>query len=78
MKINSVIRCKAPAQPSVYIKVHILTLYPFHFLKLCPLSNVPLSEGQDGTDWEHLESRKKFLTPLKLISLSLSLSLSSF
>jgi hypothetical protein len=53
-KLISIIRSNAPAQlvSSAHNKIHFQTLYPFYFLELYPLSNVPLPEGQAGTAWE--------------------------
>jgi hypothetical protein len=63
--------------------LHILTLYPFHFLKVYLLSNVPLARRQMGTAWEPTKLEKLFLSPssqnvvcLTILPMPFSLSLS--
>jgi hypothetical protein len=51
---NSFLHSIAPAQflSSAHKKVHIPTLYLFHFLRLYPLLDVLLLEGRAATAWE--------------------------
>jgi hypothetical protein len=55
-KLFPFIHSRIPPQfpSSAYNKVHIQTLYLFHFLKLYPPPEFPLPEGRPGTAWEHL------------------------
>jgi hypothetical protein len=45
---------------------------PFRFLKLHPLSNIPLPERQAGTAWEPSKQKKKFLPPSNVVSFTIS------
>jgi hypothetical protein len=64
-KLISFIRSTAPA----HNKLHIVTLYPFHFLKLYPPSNISLQEGRAGTAWEPSKPDIFYPPSLNVVSL---------
>jgi hypothetical protein len=64
--------------PLISIKTPEINFFPstfiaFRFLKLHPLSNIPLPEGRAVTAWETSKPKKKvFLTPLNIMPLTSS------